>query len=340
MPLIERADLVAHSTAPDGPGLVPIQYSNDIIQAAVEASVAMRTFRTMRMPTGVTNLPVLSALPNVGWVNETPLTGSGSTDTIKPATEQGWSNAVLTAEELAAIVVIPEAVIDDASVNLWAEITPRLGEAIAMVVDETVFFGGSSGHPKPATFADGLYTQAAAAGQVANTGALVDDFNTAFGYIEAAGWDVSNVYGTRLIKTSLRGQKDDTGAPIYLESFRDDGRTDSIYGASIDYVAGQAWDSTLALSVLADADKAILGIRQDMQTKVLDQATIDISAAKDGSQLVNLAQQDLVALRVRFRFGFTTAVPVTARAEDPDAIPFSAVAPTVIKAATTKAAKA
>ena len=77
-----------------------------------------------------------------------------------------------------------------------------------------------------------------------------------------------------------------------------------------------------------------------MQNKVLDQDTLDISAAKDGSQLVNLAQQDLVALRVRFRFGFTTAVPVTARAEDPDAIPFSAVAPTVIKAATTKAAKA
>jgi len=185
MPLIERADLVAHSTAPDGPGIVPIQYSQDIIQAAVEASVAMRTFRTMRMPTGTTNLPVLSALPNVGWVNETPLTGAGSTGTIKPATDQGWTNAVLTAEELAAIVVIPEAVIDDASVNLWAEITPRLGEAIAMVVDETVFFGGSSGHPKPATFADGLYTQAAAAGQVANTGVLVDDFNTAFGYIES-----------------------------------------------------------------------------------------------------------------------------------------------------------
>lgn len=335
MASIERADLVAHSTAPDGPGLIPIEYSQQIIQAAVESSAAMSTFRTMRMPTGTTNLPILSALPNVGWVNETPLTGAGSSDTIKPVTEQGWTNAVLTAEELAAIVVIPEAVIDDASVNLWAEITPRLGESIAMVIDETVFFGGSSGHTKPATFADGLFVQAESAGQVANSGNIIDDFNTAMGYVESAGWDVSDAYGTRLIKTTLRGQKDTTGAPIYVESFRDDGRADAIYGAKINYVAGQAWDAAKALCILADADKAILGIRQDMQVKMLDQATIDISAAKDGSQLVNLAQQDLVALRVRFRFGFTTAVPVTARADDPDAVPFSAVAPAIVRATTT-----
>jgi len=342
MPIIERADLVAHDGPPTGPGLIPIEYSTEIIQAATEASVAMQTFRTMRMPTGVTNLPVLAALPNVGWVNETPLTGSGSEATVKPATEQGWENVVLTAEELAAIVVIPEAVLEDSTVNLWAEITPRLGEAIAMKVDEVCFFGGSAGHPKPATFADGLYTQALAAGQVADGGAIVDDFNTAFGYVESAGFDVSDVYGSRLIKTSLRGQKDSTGAPIYLESFRDDGRTDQIYGASINYVAGQAWDSALALSVLGDADCAILGIRTDMQTKVLDQASIDISAAKDGSQMVNLAQQDLVALRVRFRFAFAVANPVNVLAESAG-FPFAAVAPTAPfsapKAATTKTSK-
>jgi hypothetical protein len=44
---------------------------------------------------------------------------------------------------------------------------------------------------------------------------------------------------------------------------------------------------------------------------VLTEAMIDISAAQDGSAMINLAQQDSVALRVRARFGFAVANPPT-----------------------------
>lgn len=321
--VISRSGLDTGST-PTGPGLIPVQYANEIIQSATANSVALSTFRTMRMPTGTTSLPVMSALPNVGFVNETPLHGSGYEDTVKPVTDATWDNVVLTAEELAAIVVIPEAVVEDSSINLWNEITPRLGEAIAVKIDETVFFGGSGSHGKPATFAYGLYEQANDVSNVANSGDLIADFNSAFGMVEDSGYDVSTVYASRAIKTSLRGAVGEDGHPIYLESFRGDGQTDQIYGASINYVAASAWDNTLAKAIVCDPRHAILGIRTDMQTKILDQASIDVSAAKDGSQVVNLAQQDLIAMRVRFRFGFAVANPVTALGSG---TPFAVVAP-------------
>lgn len=323
MPIIERAGLVAHSSAPSGPGVIPVEYSADIIQAATQASAALSTFNVIQMPTSQTSIPVLSALPGVGWVNETPLTGEGAEDTVKPTTSQSWSNVVLTAEELAAIVVIPEAVLEDASIDLWAQITPRLGEAIAMKVDETVFFGGAAGVSKPATFADGLYVQADDANQVAQTGDIVLDFNTAFGHVEASGFNVTNVYASTAVKPQFRGYQSTMNTPNYLSGFRDDGRADSIFGTPVTY-GNRSWHKSLALGIVGDSQHAILGIRSDMQVKILSEATIDVSSAQDGSALVNLAQQDLVGMRVRFRFGFAVSNPVTTAGED-DGFPFAVV---------------
>jgi hypothetical protein len=56
---------------------------------------------------------------------------------------------------------------------------------------------------------------------------------------------------------------------------------------------------------------AIMGTRVDLQYKFLSEATLDLSSAQDGSAMVSLAQQDAVALRVRGRFGFAVANPVT-----------------------------
>jgi hypothetical protein len=53
---------------------------------------------------------------------------------------------------------------------------------------------------------------------------------------------------------------------------------------------------------------AVLGVRQDLTFKVLDQAVVSDDA---GKIILNSAQQDSVILRVVARYGFAVGVPAT-----------------------------
>jgi hypothetical protein len=111
---------------------------------------------------------------------------------------------------------------------------------------------------------------------------------------------------------------------VYLTDYRDDSRVDSIFGTRVAYDRMGALGT--ALAVAGDPSKALLGVRRDLEYKFLDQATIDISAAQDGSAMVNLAQQDSIALRVRARFGFAIANPVThLNADEGTRYPFATI---------------
>lgn len=57
----------------------------------------------------------------------------------------------------------------------------------------------------------------------------------------------------------------------------------------------------------ADWSNFVVGIRQDITYKLLDQAVI---TDDDGKVILNLAQQDCVAMRVVFRVGFQIANPI------------------------------
>jgi HK97 family phage major capsid protein len=197
-------------------------------------------------------------------------------------------------------------VIEDASIDLWAEVTPRLSEAIGVAVDQAVFAGTG----KPATWPAAIIPAALAAGnEVTAATPDADDYNALFGTVEGDGFMVTDVYASVASKAGFRGMNA-SGVPIYLTDIRDDGRVDSIYGEPIQYdTAGVLGAGVHALA--GDASKAILGTRTDIQFKVLTEAMIDISAAQDGSAMINLAQQDSVALRVRARFGFAVANPPT-----------------------------
>jgi hypothetical protein len=310
--IIDRPDLSV--TVPPTPagtsGLIPVGYSTSIIQEAVESSMALASFRRVNMPNGAQVLPVLDVLPVAKWVTGEPSSG-GSQAGKKSVTQQQWKGINLIAEEIAVIVVIPEAVIEDASIDLWAEVTPRLGEAIGYAIDSAVFAGTN----KPASWPAAIIPAATAAGHVATgSGTIPDqtDFNEAMGFVEMDGYMPSDVYSAVAMRAGFRGWTIN-GIPVYLSDFRDDGRVDSVYGLTIRYdrtgALGTAANKTYA--VVGDASYAILGVRTDLQYKVLTEATLDVSAAGDGSELVSLAQQDMVGLRVRGRFAFAVANPVT-----------------------------
>jgi hypothetical protein len=63
------------------------------------------------------------------------------------------------------------------------------------------------------------------------------------------------------------------------------------------------WDNGVE-AIVGDSSQGIIAIRQDLTFKVLDQAVI---TDENGSVILNLSQQDSVALRVVARYGFQVA---------------------------------
>jgi HK97 family phage major capsid protein len=286
--------------------LIREQNGAEIWQAAVQFSAALQSFRKVDMGTKISRYPVIGALPSASFLEGED---ADDADSAKPTTAMTWTDRTLTAEELGGIVVIPENVIDDAAsdFDLWAEIRPRIAEAVGAAVDAAVFFGTNA----PASWPIGLVPAAVAAGNVVAEGAsgvdLAEDINMTIGKVEDDGYDATDAYGRRSLRRRLRGLRDDNNQPIFMSTINELGvNVNSIYNAELHYVRNGSWDSGEATILVGDARFAILGIRQDLTFKMLDQAAVTINGT-----LVSLAEHDLLGLRFKMRLGFQTAQTAT-----------------------------
>lgn len=288
----------------DAAGLIGRQDINELLQQATEGSAALSTFRTINMGTSTARMPVISALPSAGFVTE-----AADATGVKPTAEQVWESKTLTAEEIAVIVPIHENVFDDSEINVWNEVRPRIAEAFGAVLDGAVFFGTN----KPASWPDSLEDGARAAGNVhseATAGDLVEDVNQTWALVEADGFDVNVNYASRSMRARLRGLRDTNGQPLLqVQGGLGTAPNYQIYGEDLVFVTNGAWVPATAgppaggASLIAgDRTKAILGIRQDVTYKILDQATVGT---------LNLAERDMIALRAKFRVAFQVADPTT-----------------------------
>ena len=280
----------------DVAGLIPTEYASGVIQDMPKASVSMATFRRATLPRGVSEIPVLSVLPEAYWVGETD-TG------LKQTGEQNWENVTLTARELAVIIPIPEAVIADSSIDLWGEIRPRLAEAFGAKIDAATLFGTNA----PTAWPDSIVEQAVAASNEITIGDTDQDIsldiNDVWEKVEDDGFDVNIQYARRRMRSRLRGLRDDNGQPIFQIGV--EGQPSSIYGEDLLYVSNGGWSDSYAL-IAGDRNAAIMGVRQDIEYKIFTEGVIS-----DGSGVVqlNLMQQDAVAMRATMRVGFAVANP-------------------------------
>ena len=282
----------------DGPP-VPEPLAKEIIQELPQASVILNRARTVRMSSKTLKQPVLSALPDAYWVN-------GDTG-LKQTTKAEWDNKVLTAEELAAIVVIPDALIDDSNVPLWDEIKPLLVAAIGRKVDEAALFGVD----KPASWPASIVTGATTANNTvqAGTGAdLAVDVAELGKTLAEDGFALDGFASKPGINWELIGLRSETGIPIYSPSLAA-GQPSTLYGYPLHEVTNGSWDAGEADMIAADWGKFVVGVRQDITFKVFDSGVISDG---DGKVIVNLMQQDSKALRVVFRVAYQVAAPLTA----------------------------
>lgn len=281
--------------------LVPVPVANQVIQEAVESSFVLSNARRVAMSSKTSRMPVLSVLPQAYWV-----TGDAG---LKQTTVQDWANVELVAEELAALVVVPDAYMADSQVPIWDEVRPRLAESIGEALDAAVLFGTNA----PATFGTSVYMHAVAAGNtiIANAGStkLWQNIAKVGELVHKDGFAVNGFAGAAGFNWELVGEAGSDGRPIY------DALQARLYGLPYGEVRTGAWDTTEAKLIGGDWTKAIVGVRQDITFKVFDQGVI---ADGSGNVVWSAMQNDGVALRVVFRVGYALANPET-RANGTDA---------------------
>ena len=304
-------------------GLIPEPVTREIIQGVTEGSAVLRMGRKLPNMTSKTQtLNVLDALPMAYWVD-------GDTG-YKQTSKQAWDKKKIYAEELAVIIPIPEAALDDANYDIWGEIRPRIVDAMGQRIDEAVLFGTN----KPASWRDSILTTATAAGNVVTRAASNPDLyqellgeNGVFAKVEADGFDVSGVMAAVGMKAMLRGLVDSNKQPIFKEigGMQDRSRY-ALEGAPMDFPKNGAFDASQALLIAGDFSQLVYAIRQDVTYKVLTEATIVDPSTKE--VIYSLAQQDMVALRAVMRLGWEIPNPINyMQPTEANRCPFAVYAP-------------
>ena len=303
----------------DAEALIREQIVSTIFQDAPKHSVFMGMARKLlNMTSKQTRIRVLDFLPTAYWVD-------GDTG-MKQTTRQAWDNVYLTAGELAVIVPIPEAVFDDAEMDIMGEITPRINEAIGQKVDAAIIFGDN----RPKEWQADIITLARQAGNNVAPASGKDYYDLTLGEagvfskVEDDGYAVTGAIAPMTFKSKLRGLRDANKQPIFMHSMQDSTRY-TLDGVPIQFPENGSFMDNIAQLVVGNFSQAVYSIRQDITVKILDQGVIQDPVTKE--IVYNLAQQDMIALRVVFRMGWALPNPATRLNEDRTGCAFAYLEP-------------
>lgn len=283
-------------------GLIPEPVTREIIQGVTEGSAVLKMGRRLPNMTSKTQtMNVLDMLPTAYFVN-------GDTG-MKQTTKMKWDKKKIYAEEIAVIVPIPEAVLDDADYDIWGEVRPRLVEAFGKVIDGAILFGTN----KPTSWRDSVLETCTKAGSVvAATPYIYDDLLAEGGVIakvEESGYLVNGIMSAIQMRAKLRGLKDLNGNPIFKTDMQ--GATPyALDGSPMYFPRNGAFDTAKALMFAGDWSELVYSIRQDITFKIFDQGVVQDPS--DNSIVYNLMQNDMVALRAVMRLGWEIPNPKTA----------------------------
>jgi HK97 family phage major capsid protein len=281
-----------------------------MLSGTTENSAVLKLAKRLTdIPASIKTMPVLSALPTAYFV-------SGDNG-VKQATSMTWANKNITAEELAVIVPIPQAVFDDMNFGFWDTAKPYISEAMGVAIDQAVLYGTNmpSSWTTDIGSATGLFGLATAASQVVSLAARVDLYDAlmandgVLGLIEADGYICTGHIAHPILKGLLRNTRDSDGQPIFKSgpSLGTKFATGELDGAPVLYPMNGAVLSATAYDIAGQWDQLVYAMRQDISYTVADQGVIQDGA---GNIVYNLFQQDMIALRIVMRLGFAVPNPV------------------------------
>lgn len=286
----------------DGAALIPEEAAREIIQATTEASAVMQVSRRLpNMSRKQLRIPVVSTQPTAYFV-------TGDTG-LKNTTDMAWDNVYLNAEELAVIVPMPTALLDDADYNIADEMRPHLVEAFGKAIDAAILFGTN----KPSAWPTSIRAAAVAAGNNVALGTGADLFDDLLGdagvwsLVESDGYMVNGTIAATGFMGKLRGLRDADGGPMFLTDMRGAVGSYSILGTPVFFPRNGGFDASATWAFSGDWSQIVYSIRQDITYTIADQGVITDNA---GNIVYNLFQQDMVALRAVMRVAFAVPNPV------------------------------
>ena len=305
--------------------LMPEEFQREIIENVPEASTVMSlSTKAPDMSRRQGRIPVLSVLPMAYFVNPGPdHAPTGDQDlNFKRTTRMMWENKYLDAEELAVIVAIPEDVLDDSDYDIWAQVKPKLLEAFGVAFDQAVFYGVNA----PAIWPDSIYHAAISTDNFVQLGSGNDLYDEIMGEdgliakVENDGFMVNGHVASMSLRGKLRGLRSAVEKlPLFKALAKEgiQGKTRyELDGEPMIFPRNGAVDPSRSLLISGDWSQLIYAMRKDITWKLLTEAVIQDPSTKD--IVVNLAQQDAVALRAVMRVAWQVPNPINHLQPDED----------------------
>jgi HK97 family phage major capsid protein len=280
--------------------LIPEELMAEVLRIAEKQyGLARREMRYLPFsgPGNSRKIPALGTSVNVFWIGET---------VKKQSTQPKFNIVEQTLKKLAAIVPMSEEILEDSLINLTQLIGDLFAEAVAKEEDLQFFAG--TGTPWTGILNNGdVNVVYQITGGVANVTA--DDLLAMIDATPSGALAGSKFYMNRTVFSVIRKLKDLNG--------------DYIFQNPGNGVPGTIWNYPYELSDAfpgqADVEEGdnyilfgnlrmscVFGDKQQLRVKLLDQATITDT---DGQTIINLAEQDMVALRIVERVGYVLALP-------------------------------
>lgn len=281
--------------------LVPDELRNEILRIAEKQyGLARREMRYLPFsgPGNSRRIPALATSVSVTWTDEAA---------EKQSTAPTFGIVTQTMKKLAAIVPMTEEIIEDSTIDIVALVAELFAEAVAK--EEDIQFFRGTGSPWTGV----LYNGSVNVKNVTGTNPNAVAANDLLGMIDATPSDAldgAKFYMHRSILSVLRGLKDTTGQYI-LQSPLVAGASQTMWGYEV--VTSDAFTpvtttgSAVPFILFGNLKRAaIFGDKQQLRVKMLDQATVN-NAANSGT--LNLAQRDMMAVRIVERVGYVLALP-------------------------------
>lgn len=292
--------------------LVPPEQSREIQQRPEEMSSFLTLARRLpNMATDKNELKVLDSLPVAYFVD-------GDNGLIQ-TTKMKWKGVYVYAEKIACIVPISDNCLSDSNYDIWGEAVPKIREAIGLVVDVAAYTGAN----KPDRWPQAIIPGAIAAGNNVSLAAFSGSgamalFDATLGEnglvakLEADGFMPNGHVAVTSMKSKYRSVKDENKQPVFHRVMQDKTRFE-LDGEPILFPKTKPFSASDALQISGDFSEAVWSMRSDMKYQLFDSGSLQDIA---GNTVLNLLQQDQIAMRVIIRLGWALPNPVNRENEN------------------------